>query len=203
MAPAGRRICRCTRCRAGSQMKALPACSGDRPAPLKINRPPAEVTNRRTASATVFQASLNFGFFRRVENGVMLFLQLLRSIPGNYEHLPPLRAVTKVVRHSGPHSPLCGSESGDAPAARPFRTEDCADHFRMPLPHRGLCGPLSPTSPAFLRAVTKGPTKWSAQSPVRVRVRRHPCRTADGAVLISADGDVDGRLLAPTAMSIN
>ena len=50
------------------------------------------------------------------------------------------RAVTKVVRHSGPHSPLCGSESGDAPSAqstvrvrgrrRPFRTGDCADHFR-------------------------------------------------------------------------
>ena len=27
-------------------------------------------------------------------------------------------AVTKVVRHSGPHSPLCGSEPGDAPSAR-------------------------------------------------------------------------------------
>ena len=59
-----------------------------------------------------------------------------------------LRAVTIVVRHSGPHSPLCGSESGGAPSARdpheasqgrgevrlrvrrrPFRTGDCADHF--------------------------------------------------------------------------
>ncbi len=28
------------------------------------------------------------------------------------------RAVTKVVRHSGPHSPLCGSGSGDAPSAQ-------------------------------------------------------------------------------------
>ena len=27
-------------------------------------------------------------------------------------------AVTKGVRHSGPHSPLCGSESGDTPSAQ-------------------------------------------------------------------------------------
>ena len=35
------------------------------------------------------------------------------------------------------------------------RTVPCAAPSQYnPLPHRGLCGPLSPTSPAFLRAVT-------------------------------------------------
>ena len=69
-------------------------------------------------------------------------------------------AMTKGVRHRGPHRPLWGSSGAACRVAhtavsKVVRTVPCAALSQeTPLPHSGLCGPLSPTSPAFLRAVT-------------------------------------------------
>ncbi len=93
-------------------------------------------------------------------------------------------------------APRRNTRTGHAQRQRGRRPERRRARQLRPLPHRGLCGPLSPTSAAFLRAVTKvvrhsGPHSPlcgsesgdapSAQSTVRVRVRRHPFRTGDCA----------------------
>ncbi|MEN9636853.1 MAG: hypothetical protein RL077_5257 [Verrucomicrobiota bacterium] len=84
---------------------------------------------------------------------------------------------------SGPHSPLCGSESGNAPSTadsavtltptsprflRAVTKVVCTVHGaalsqETPLPHRGLCGPLSQTAASgptcYARSAKSGSTR--------------------------------------------
>ena len=99
------------------------------------------------------------------------------------------RAVTKVVRHSGPHSPLCGSGSGDAPSAQgtvrtPFADSRVRPHSlgsvgkvrinaRSPPPNsRPEPAPHRPAHDGVRLLIGVTSAGWSSTEPIKPSPRR-------------------------------